>query len=116
MFLTKTEIYLLSVLITIKLFVWDDNRDLMNQRANTILSDREAAKCAWGVGFHWYETWAGGQPMFENVAKVQEAFPKTNLLFTEGCVEKFDSTKYQFWGNAERYGKSMINDFNNGTV
>ena len=99
-----------------KIIVWDHNRDLINQRANTILSDPEAAKYAWGVGFHWYETWAGGQPMFENVAKVQEAFPKTNLLFTEGCVEKFDSTKYQFWGNAERYGKSMINDFNNGTV
>jgi glucosylceramidase len=37
-------------------------------------------------------------------------------LFTEGCVERFDAKKYQFWGNAERYGKSMINDFNNGTV
>lgn len=99
-----------------KIIVWDHNRDLINHRANTILSDPEAAKYAWGVGFHWYETWAGGQPMFENVAKVQESFPTTNLLFTEGCVEKFDSTKYQFWANAERYGRSMINDFNNGTV
>jgi glucosylceramidase len=37
-------------------------------------------------------------------------------LFTEGCVERFDAKKYQFWDNAERYGTSMINDFNNGTV
>jgi len=37
-------------------------------------------------------------------------------LFTEGCVEKFDAKKYQFWGNGERYGISMINDFNNGTA
>ena len=29
---------------------------------------------------------------------------------------KFDATKYQFWGNAERYGINIINDFNNGTV
>lgn len=99
-----------------KIVVWDHNRDLMNHRANVIFDDPEAAKYAWGMGFHWYETWSGGEPMFDNVRKVYEAYPSKNLLFTEGCVERFDAKKYQFWGNAERYGKSMINDFNNGTV
>ena len=37
-------------------------------------------------------------------------------MFTEGCVEKFDADKYQFWANGERYGSNMIHDFNNGTV
>ena len=37
-------------------------------------------------------------------------------MFTEGCNEKFDASKYQFWPHAERYGSSMIHDFNNGTV
>jgi glucosylceramidase len=99
-----------------KIIVWDHNRDLMNQRANVIFSDPEAAKYAWGMGFHWYETWAGGNPMFENVGKVNEAFPTKNLLFTEGCVERFDASKYQLWANGVRYGTSMIHDFNNGTV
>jgi glucosylceramidase len=99
-----------------KIIVWDHNRDLMNQRANTIFSDPEASKYAWGMGFHWYETWAGGMPMFDNVRKVHEAYPAKNLLFTEGCVERFDAKKYQFWANGERYGTSIINDFNNGTV
>ena len=99
-----------------KIIVWDHNRDLINQRANTIFSDPEASKYAWGIGFHWYETWAGGEPMFENVAKVQEAYPSKNVLFTEGCNERFDASKYQLWKNGERYGRSMINDFNNGTV
>lgn len=99
-----------------KIIVWDHNRDLMLQRANIIFTDPEASKYAWGMGFHWYETWAGGDQMFENVAKVHEAFPNKNLMFTEGCVEKFDAGKYQFWGNGERYGSSMIHDFNNGTV
>lgn len=99
-----------------KIIVWDHNRDLLNHRANVILGDPEAAKYAWGIGFHWYETWAGGDPMFDNVANVHESFPDKNLIFTEGCVEKFTPAKYQFWANGERYGRSMINDFNNGTV
>jgi glucosylceramidase len=99
-----------------KIIVWDHNRDLMTQRASTILEDKEAAKYVWGIGFHWYENWSGGEPMFENVGKVNKLYPGYNLLFTEGCVEKFSAEKYQFWPNAERYGRSMINDFNNGTV
>ena len=100
----------------VKIIAWDHNRDLMNQRANVIYSDPEASKYVWGMGFHWYETWSGGMPMFENVQKVNEAYPDKGLLFTEGCVERFDAAKYQFWPNAERYGTSMINDFNNGTA
>jgi glucosylceramidase len=99
-----------------KIIVWDHNRDLMTHRANVIFSDPEASKYAWGMGFHWYENWSGGSSMFDNVRKVYEDYPSKNLLFTEGCIEKFDAKKYQFWANGERYGTSMINDFNNGTV
>ena len=99
-----------------KIIAWDHNRDLMVQRANVVFSDPEASKYIWGMGFHWYETWAGGEPMFDNVARVHEAYPDKNLLFTEGCVEKFDAKNYQLWTNGERYGSAMIHDFNNGTV
>ena len=96
--------------------VWDHNRDLINHRANTIFDDPEADKYAWGIGFHWYETWAGGAPMFDNLGNINESYPDKKLLFTEGCNESFSAEKYQYWPNAERYGCSMINDFNNGTV
>lgn len=99
-----------------KIIVWDHNRDLMYQRAKTYFDDPEAAKYAWGIGFHWYESWSGGDPMFDNVRRVHETYPDKNILFTEGCNEKFDSTKYYSWALGERYGRSMINDFNNGTV
>jgi glucosylceramidase len=98
-----------------KIIVWDHNRDLMNYRANVIFSDPEASKYAWGMGFHWYETWTGGQPMYANVGKVHEAWPDKNLMFTEGCAESFNKENYFFWPYGEKYGSSMIHDFNNGT-
>lgn len=99
-----------------KIIVWDHNRDLITNRANTILDDPEASKYVWGVGFHWYETWTGSEPKYENLTRVKESYPDKELIFTEGCNEAFDKEKYEHWPNAERYGNSMINDFNRGTA
>jgi glucosylceramidase len=99
-----------------KLIAWDHNRDLIYQTASTILNDKEAAKYIWGIGFHWYETWTGSAMMFDNVKKVAETFPDKKLMFTEGCADRFDSTRINDWGLGEMYGHSMVNDFNNGTV
>jgi len=99
-----------------KIIVWDHNRDLVYQRVSTTLGDPEAAKYAWGIGFHWYETWTGGNPQFENLKRVAETFPNKNLLFTEGCNGPFNMSQINDWKWGESYGRSMINDFNAGTV
>jgi glucosylceramidase len=94
-----------------KLIIWDHNRDLLYQRASTVLEDPEAAKYVWGTGFHWYM-----HDDFENVKRVHEAFPDKNLLFTEGCSDTYNASKINDWKYGELYGKSMVNDFNNGVV
>ena len=99
-----------------KLIAWDHNRDQIFQRASTILNDKEAAKYVWGIGFHWYETWTGSAMQFGNVRQVHEAYPDKALIFTEGCKEKYDANKLDDWTLGERYGYSMINDFNAGTA
>ncbi len=99
-----------------KIIVWDHNRDLLYQRANTLLSDPEAAKYAWGVGFHWYEDWSGGEQMYENVKRVTEKFPGSNIMCTEACNGPFSMKQLNDWKWGERYGRAMINDFNNGSV
>ncbi len=99
-----------------KIMVWDHNRDLLYQRASAILSDPVAAKYAWGVAYHWYEDWAGGEPLYDNVRREQEAFPDKPLFFTEGTVESFRADRLGEWSLGERYAREMIKDFNNGVV
>ena len=99
-----------------KIIIWDHNRDLIYQRISTTLSDPEVAKYVWGIGYHWYETWTGGDMQFENLKRVAETFPEKNLIFTEGTPESFKTERLKAWALGERYGYSMINDFNTGAV
>jgi glucosylceramidase len=99
-----------------KLIAWDHNRDLMYQRASTILNDPEAAKYVWGIGYHWYETFQDGGMQFDNERRVAEAFPGKQLIFTEGCNDSFKMDSISNWSLGEKYGYSMLNDFNSGTV
>jgi glucosylceramidase len=99
-----------------KIIAWDHNRDLVYQRARTLLADPNAARYVWGIGFHWYESWSGGEPMFDNIKLVHECFPDKNLIFTEGCSDSFNAQRLNDWKLGELYGRSMINDFNGGTV
>lgn len=99
----------------IKLIAWDHNRDLVYHRASTILSDPEAAKYVWGIGFHWYEVWTGA-PIYENIQRVKEAFPDVPIMLTEACVYPFSWETFGQWQWGEKYGEAMIHDFNNGAV
>jgi glucosylceramidase len=98
-----------------KLIGWDHNRDLIFQRAATLFDDPEASQYFWGLGYHWYETWTGSGMQFDNLRRVHETYPDKHLIFTEGCVENFQFGGIQDWRLGERYGYSMLNDFNAGT-
>jgi len=95
----------------VKLIIWDHNRGIMYQRAKTVYDDPEASKYVWGTGFHWY---VGDH--FDNLKRHTESFPDKNLLFTEGCVYPFNYDSISNWHWGETYGRSLINDLNNGAV
>jgi glucosylceramidase len=92
-----------------KILIWDHNRGLMYHYASTILDDPAAAQYVWGVAFHWYVN-----DSFDNVKLVNESYHQMHLLFTEGCDSPFDTNTLGDWQSGERYGTSMIHDFNNG--
>ena len=94
-----------------KIIVWDHNRTLMYERAKVMLDDPEAAQYVWGVGFHWYMG-----DCFGNVKRVHEAYPRANLIFTEGCNYPFDPNRLEDWEWGEVYGNAMVQDFNGGAV
>ena len=92
-----------------KLIIWDHNRDIMLDRARTILNDSEAAKYVWGTGFHWYNG-----DHFDAVQQVHDEFPNKQLIFTEGCQE--GGPHIGSWELGERYATSIIHDLNRWTV
>ena len=92
-----------------KLIIWDHNRDVMFERAKTVLSDPDASKYVWGTGFHWYNG-----DHFGEVQRVHDKFPDKELIFTEGCQE--GGPHIESWDLGERYATSIINDLNRWTV
>ncbi len=94
----------------LKIMIWDHNRDIVFHRANSILSDPEAAKYVWGTAFHWY---MGDH--FNNIKLVHDAFPDKQLLFSEGCGYPYSPSEVLNWYWGEKYAEAMIMDFNNFT-
>ena len=90
----------------INIIVWDHNRDVLVDRANTILKDSEARKYVWGTGIHWYVSEA-----FENLKIVHDLHPDKHILFTEGCIE--GGVQLNVFENGERYARNMIGDIAN---
>jgi len=88
---------------SIKLMIWDHNRDLLYERARVVYDDPLAARYVWGAAFHWY---VGDN--FENVQLTHDAYPDKQLLFTEGCAE--GGPHLDEWEVGERYGRSLLQD------
>lgn len=89
---------------SVKIMVWDHNRGIMYQRAQTVYEDPAASQYIWGTAFHWYV----GEH-FENARMVHDAFPDKKILFTEGSVGGT-------WTEAYDLTQNVIEDLNNWAV
>jgi len=129
-------------LSSVKVLIWDHNRDGMFERAQIAYADPEAAKYIWGCAYHWYgdarfEAWPDRSEIWfpdrqrewkfnpelrarmgsENLKRVAELAPDKHILFTEGCQELSGVPLQAIvneWKFGERYGMNIITDLNNG--
>jgi len=90
---------------SVKVIVWDHNKNNIVNRAKDILSDPNAARYIWGTGYHWYR----GEYL-NDLARLNNMYPDKKLLPTEGCIE--DGPKVGEWYTGEKYGRSIIGDLN----
>ncbi len=88
------------------IIIWDHNRDIVVERASTVLRDKKASQYVWGIGNHWYVS-----EEFKNLGIIHEMYPDKHILFTEGCQE--GGPHVGAWHTGERYGRNIIGDFNN---
>lgn len=92
--------------IDVNIIIWDHNRDILFERADTVLQDEQANKIVWGVGNHWYMS-----EDFEELSNVKEKYPDKHMIFTEGCIE--GGVQLGAWHTGERYARNIIGDMNN---
>ena len=94
---------------SVKLNVWDHNKDMILERTNDIFYDKQAFDSIAGIAFHWY---SGDH--FEALQEVRDKYPNKELIFTEGCVEYSRFSSDSQIDNAEMYAHEMIGDFKAG--
>jgi len=86
--------------VTPHVMIWDHNKDIIVERATTVLSDTAAAKYVWGTAYHHY---AGDY--FQNMNTVHDAFPQKTLVGTENSV-------HAGFSEVERMAHEIIGDLN----
>lgn len=94
---------------SVKLNIWDHNKDSILERTKDTFIDEEADKAIQGIAFHWY---SGDH--FEALQTVRERYPEKELIFTEGCVEYSRFSHRTPMDFAEQYGHALIGDLNAG--
>ena len=95
----------------LKIMIMDDQRMLLPEWANIVLSDADASQYVSGIGFHWY-TNALAPP--ELLDLTHQAHPDKFILSTEACEgsSPLEPQKVVLgsWQRAENYAKDIIED------
>ncbi len=69
----------------VKLLIFDQNRDAVEQWTDVILGDEETAQYVYGTAVHWYSsTYKVYEDVFE---RINEKYPHHAIIHTEGCID-----------------------------
>ena len=93
----------------VKLLIYDQNRDGLEQWTDVILGDPETAAYVYGTAVHWYES---TQKVYEDAfERVNAKFPDHAIIHTEGCIDDLGKPAPAGIGDPENFTEE--NWFNN---
>ncbi len=91
--------------INSKILIYDQNRDEVKRWAETILTDKDAAKYVWGTAVHWYSSTISWYP--EVLTELHKNYPDKHLMHTEGCIDN----DVPVWQNDDWYWDKLATDW-----
>ena len=75
----------------VHLFIYDQNRDGLEEWADVMLADPDTARDIYGVAVHWYESTF---KVYEEVLdRVHAKYPQFKLVHTEGCIDDLEQAR-----------------------
>ena len=91
--------------IDARILVYDQNRDHVEEWADVILGDPDAAKYAWGTAVHWYSSTVEWYP--EALTAVHDRFPDKAIVHTEGTID----AEVPVWQDDDWYWRREATDW-----
>ena len=91
--------------LDVKILIYDQNRDEVEEWTDVILGDPEAAKYAWGTAVHWYSSTVDWYP--EALNAVHDRFPDKPILHTEGAID----AEVPVWRDDDWYWRREATDW-----
>ncbi|WP_158851028.1 glycoside hydrolase family 30 protein [Algibacter sp. L1A34] len=95
----------------LRVLIYDHNKSTMNDYARAIYSDVEAAKYAWGTGFHWY----ANSELEENnwykkeLDTLRTSWPNKGMIHTESSIDiDANDPLGQYWRESTDYAGTFV--------
>ncbi|MCR9154356.1 MAG: hypothetical protein NXI09_09620 [Bacteroidetes bacterium] len=112
----------------VHVLIYDHNKSAMLDYVSATYQDPEAAKYAWGTGFHWYANseLEANNWYAEDLATHQANWPEKGMIHTESSIDiDADDPIGQYWRESsdyagkfvpfDTYAYDIITDLNQGT-
>jgi glucosylceramidase len=95
----------------VRVLLYDHNKSVMNDYVAATFADPEAAKYAWGTGFHWYtnseldeNNWYAAE-----LALLHKTYPERAMIHTESSIDiNVNDPIGQYWTTSTDYAGKFI--------
>ena len=88
----------------VKLLIYDQNRNHLDEWTDVILGDPEAARYVYGTAVHWYSSTFKVHE--DALARVHDKFPEFDIIHTEGTIDNLGVPAVDGIGDPDGYQES----------